>query len=46
VIRVFDEAGNVIETDEHATISKSCQRESCLEFRAKPKAATPVKCDA
>jgi hypothetical protein len=37
VIRVYDEAGNVTETHEQAAISKSRQRESCLEFRAKQK---------
>jgi hypothetical protein len=40
VIRVFDEAGNVIETHEHAGDFKEVVSQWCLAFRAKQKAAT------
>jgi hypothetical protein len=39
VILVYDEAGNVIETHEHAGVSKNGERHT------KQKAATPMKRD-
>jgi hypothetical protein len=40
VIRVYDEADNVIETHDHAGDFKEPRARSCLGFRARQKAAT------
>ena len=40
VIRIYDAAGNVIETHEHPGDFKEGVSRSCLVFRAKQKAAT------
>ncbi|PYJ75546.1 MAG: hypothetical protein DME69_14830 [Verrucomicrobia bacterium] len=43
VIRVFDEAGNVIDTHERVGDFKRAGKGSCLPSRAKQEAAAPVK---
>jgi hypothetical protein len=39
VIRVYDEAGNVVDTHKHAGQFQRVVSQSCLAFRAKQKAA-------